>query len=207
MTERDREYELSVQALRAEAHPQVDKARVRARLVARGVLASAGAGAATATAAKATASWSAASVGKIVAGLTFLTMLTVAAVHYLAPAPAPRTRTLGHMLEGPLRAREAPSPAFTVQAAEKARVPVVQRLEKPPAAVHAPRATDPVLDLARENALISAAVSALRAGDGARASSLLDQHEREFPAGFLRAERETVRKRVGEAQRAGSPGP
>ena len=107
MTERDREYELSVQALRAEAHPQVDKARVRARLVARGVLASAGAGAATATAAKATASWSAASVGKIVAGLTFLTMLTVAAVHYLAPAPAPRTRTLGHMLEGPLRARSS----------------------------------------------------------------------------------------------------
>jgi hypothetical protein len=62
-----------------------------------------------------------------------------------------------------------------------------------------PAASPDISHLARENALISAAVTALRAGDTAAATRLLDQHAHEFPSGFLRAERETAQRRVRAA--------
>jgi hypothetical protein len=211
MSESERDYELSVQALRAQAHPSVDKARVRERLVARGVLTSAAAaGAAASTTVKAASSWSAASALKLA---TALTVLTVVSVGVLRETRTPSRGSLEHVLDGPLHTRPAPEPLFVEHAAEKTTAPIApaQRAVVPASRASVPKSTsivaDPQLDLARENALISAAVTALRAGEPARATSLLDQHEHEFPEGFLRAERETARKRVSEALRAGSKAP
>jgi len=55
--------------------------------------------------------------------------------------------------------------------------------------------------LAEETRLLDAAFAALTAGDRAQAASLLHEHERRFPAGLLRKERERAKTRLNELSR------
>jgi hypothetical protein len=61
------------------------------------------------------------------------------------------------------------------------------------------RAVEPTT-LREETALIDRALSALRASDAQRATTLLAEHERRFPNGLLSQERERARRKLTEIQ-------
>ena len=69
------------------------------------------------------------------------------------------------------------------------------------AADHLARAPQAPSTLAEETRLLDAAFAALTAGNRARAATLLQEHERRFPAGLLQHERERAKTRLTELSR------
>jgi hypothetical protein len=198
-----RDYDLAVAALRGEEHPAVDKERVRQRLLARGVALGAALGAGAVHTAKASSpAWLASSI-KLLSVTLLVAGLSVLALRNDASTARPRLQLSE---QGPERARStellsrfslyppaAPAPPGQASAGQKHSSP-----DK--------RASSAMDGLARENTLLSGAAAALRAGDTSGAARLLDQHEREFPAGFLRTEREKARARLAASAAARSSG-
>ena len=207
MSQDGREYELALEALRGESRTPRDKERVRERLVMRGVALGAGLGAAPASAAalKASSGW--ATLTKLLACAAVATAVGVVASRPRAAQPAARLSVSnaawdeGHEPDAPRPHFEQHPPEARVKSASPPAVKMARVSEvREPANTN--RKAEDRADLAKEIALLSAAATALRAGDIATAARLLDQHEREFPTGFLRAERETARGRVTRAQAA-----
>lgn len=209
----DREYELSIEALRAET-THADKARVRERLVSKGVIVGAATvvaagGAATAAgaaqaaplAARVVTSWTTKLVTGAVLGATLLVAVPALIAHRSASPQVQPTRKTGHVP----RSNEAPAPRPEApQVTAEAKLGEVAIPEPREARVVTARGTRKqstrlrATGLQRENALLSAAARAIRAGKRQEAERLLDRHAREFPAGFLAAEREIARTRIGE---------
>jgi hypothetical protein len=202
----DHEHDELLGALRGETCDDASRGRMRDKLAAAGVLSasaavvSAGAGTATSALAHAapvkTGLFKLLGAGKLlgsgallVAGAAVAVSLSVPAER-AAPRPAPRTYV-------------APSAAPVVPAAEAPEPAPQLEPEQAPAQRKAPRASARAKDpLARESALLTGAARLLHAGDLRGAARLLDEHERSFPDGVLRTERELARQRVETERRA-----
>jgi hypothetical protein len=111
---------------------------------------------------------------------------TEAARPAAAPRPQPRPAKAQAADAPPPDAR--PSPAHTSQADFAASEQLA----------HAPQISS---TLAEETRLLDAAFAALTAGNRAQAASLLQEHERRFPAGLLQKERERAKTRLNELSR------
>jgi hypothetical protein len=197
--DRDDEY---VTLLRDRLPSAADKQRMRQRLLALGV----GGGAALVpAAAKAQSLASKASLTKLlvatcgaaVLGGALYVGLTMpsreqkkALQERVAPATAPEPSVEAKVLA---REREHVEPTARESANhDQAQVPAVEkRKARSPAPSHIASDT-----LSRENALLGAAVRALHAGQIERAERLIAEHERRFPNGILRHERERARARL-----------
>jgi hypothetical protein len=112
---------------------------------------------------------------------------TEAATPAAAPRPRPRAAK-GLADDTPTPADVRPSPAHASQADFAAS----EQLG------HAPQVSS---TLSEETRLLDAAFAALTAGNRAQAASLLQEHERRFPAGLLRKERERAKTRLNELSR------
>ncbi len=103
------------------------------------------------------------------------------------PAPAPPvSATPPGVALPPARPRVHPPRPRAALASTAVVVPPARPVEAPPAAPSS-------LGVAEEVRLVSAARGALRAHDGARALSALDEHQRRFPRGVLAQESSAVR--------------
>jgi hypothetical protein len=193
----DRDYELSLAALRGDEPAGVDKARLREKLVKRGVALTATASAATASAAPASATPASAVAARsalpLAAKLVGVALLASGVVWTWQAAREPHAAAPLHAPESAALKPREPALSFQPRARE---LPAAERTPRTPQR----EAALDLLDLARENALLSQAAAALKTSDLTAARSLLDQHEREFPQGFLRAEREKARRRLAGAQ-------
>ncbi len=107
-----------------------------------------------------------------------------------APAPAPATTVTVY-----LPAPSPPNPAVTSTVTTPASAPSPSASAAASAAPHASStaAGDPKSDLARERELIDAARAGVARGHADAALSAVNRHEREFPQGQLREEREGLR--------------
>jgi hypothetical protein len=92
-------------------------------------------------------------------------------------------------------ANDAPTPVDAIQSSAQPSQADFTASEQP---AHAPQERS---TLAEETRLLDAAFAALTAGDRAQAASLLHEHDRRFPAGLLRKERERAKTRLNELSR------
>lgn len=208
MTNPDLDPDSVVHLLRGDVPSPDDRARIRARLAAAGVLASsvpvAQAAAASATATVSKAGLSLAS--KLAIGVSTALVVGSAAL-FISPQSSRRTPPHAQMAPPPsneasLQVESLPAEGglsagdeaheHDVQARESAaKAPVKRR----------PRARDKSDEktqstLAAETELVSRALSLLRANSLAEAEALLRAHEQRFPQGALRRERELAFERL-----------
>jgi hypothetical protein len=206
----DHEHGELLSALRGETCDEASRGRMREKLATAGVL-SVSVSAATAGTASALAHAApAAQAGKVGALLKALTagkllgggVLVVVGAVVVASLARPAERPLLPPAQPSEQALKSPPPAPAVLEAsavekkavsEAARAPVTPKRARPIARKSA---------LARESALLSSAARRLHAGDLPGAIRLLDEHERSFPDGELRAERELACERVESELRA-----
>lgn len=107
---------------------------------------------------------------------------------------APVTPSAAEPVEGPSRPEPAVAVSIGVDALPSAAEPKAEKLPRTPVrAAAAPTREDARHDdassLAEEARLVRSAHAALRRGDGTEALALLGEHERRFPQGVLRQER------------------
>jgi hypothetical protein len=186
-------------ALRAADEPtDGDRARVRARVLAKiGVASGVVSIAAKSSAAPAAASWKVGAAIVAVIG-------TVGGAAWIASAqrgvPAALPQSAGPAAAKPTAAAPASEPAAPVSAVDRAEHAERAESAKPAAELHAePRpAKAPTggrqqpADLDSELALLEQAQQALKRGDPARALEQLEKHAAEHPTGVLAAERAAV---------------
>lgn len=183
----------------AMAPTTADRERVRARLAAKLGAAAVGvaitttsataggatAGAATATASKGGALLLAAKIA--VPALLIGGVATIVAPHVIetkSPAPTTTVAPIATVAPAPVHP-PAPAPVETATVSV-ADLPTVTPV---PIAVPSTRAKTSA-DPAEEARMVAAMDDALRAGDGARALALADEHAKKFPSGVLVEERE-----------------
>ena len=113
---------------------------------------------------------------------------TEAATPAAARRPQPQPRPAKAQADDAATPDARPSPAHTSQADFAASEQLA----------HAPQVSS---TLSEETRLLDAAFAALTAGNRAQAASLLQEHERRFPAGLLQKERERAKTRLNELSR------
>jgi hypothetical protein len=199
-----------LQSLRGDLPGAAEKDRVRARLLALGVAASALAPAATLSA-QATSGSALGKVG-LFGGKKLLLALALTGAAGTAlwtgvnklSAPVAEMRTLpsaeSSQLNAPGAARQEPRPVVTALEPGETALPssAVQRRSKR-ARIATPR-QNTASTLRAESVLLSQAIAALRAGQLAEAERLLALHRAQFPAGLLAHERELAQERLNKAR-------
>jgi hypothetical protein len=196
----DQEHAELLGALRGETCDEASRGRMRDKLAAAGILSASAATAGTAATALANAAPAKAGLfklltaSKLLGGGALLAAGTAVVVSLSAPAERAAPRRTPTM-----QAAQPPAPVAPVVEA-----PVVEEKAEPapPPRKH-PRPSARANDtLARESALLTGAARRLHAGDLDGARRMLDEHERSFPQGVLRTERELARQRVQNELRA-----
>lgn len=118
-----------------------------------------------------------------------------------AAPPRSAARAVGVAAGAPLPAELGPPSAapVAVESPSSERATAAFAADAPP--VLAPSSLEGTT-LREETLLIDGALSALRAGDSARAGALLAEHQRRFPSGLLHRERARAERKLTEILRA-----